>query len=629
MKFLKAAIASVASLAIAAKGQSIVDVASGAADFETLVSLVSAVEPVAEALSGDGEFTVFAPTNAAFTALFQVADLQENLGASYNNDLLEAVLKYHVLDGKVEAGDLSASQTVATLLGSAQTLTITTTDGNKIQTTSDGVATITAVDTQASNGVIHTIDSVLVPGDVLPTGYIADIPPAADTGILAEALTAAGLLDVFKGPSPTGFTVFAPTDAAFVTALGALGLTKAELFADVPLLTKILKYHVVGVPKDADAVIAESSLETITDDKQKLTVEERDAGVFINNAQVTVPNVRAWNGVVHVIDAVLVPADSIVELASKVADFSTLVSLVSAVEPIAQALSGAGTFTVFAPTNEAFNKMFEQEGLQDNLVASYNNDLLEAVLKYHVLDTKVLSTDLSASQTVATLLGSEQTLTITTTDGNKIETTSGGVAAITAVDTEASNGVIHTIDTVLGPVNVLPTGYIADIPPAAETGILAEALTAAGLLDVFKGPSPTGFTVFAPTDAAFVAALDALGLTKAELFADVPLLTKILKYHVVGVPKDAAAVSAETSLETITDDKQKLTVEVRDAGVFINNAQVTVPNVRAWNGVVHVIDAVLVPNLPTSSPTASPTVSSSGKLTVALFAVPAILLQLF
>lgn len=283
--------------------------------------------------------------------------------------------------------------------------------------------------------------------------------------------------------------------------------------------------------------------------------------------------------------------------------------------------------TVFAPTNAAFTNLIGSSDLKENLLKSYNSDILTSVLQYHVLGTKVEAGDLSATQTVPTLNGQE--ITITTGEKNLIKFV-GGESEITAVDVQASNGVIHVIDTVLVPGNVLPTyADIASIPPAGETSILAEALVAADLLDVFKGTSDTGFTVFAPTNAAFVAALDALKLTKEELFADKALLTKILKYHVVSGALNAGAVTSEDSLTTITDDSQKLSVQVTGETVKINDAEVIAANVRAWNGYVHVIDAVLVPTLPTSAPTAAPTPSSAGKIAFSMIAAPAILLQLF
>merc|ERR1712232_534993 len=149
--------------------------------------------------------------------------------------------------------------------------------------------------------------------------------------------------------------------------------------------------------------------------------------------------------------------------------------------------------------------------------------------------------------------------------------------------------------------------------------------------DIAGIPDPDGETSL--LGDALVAALDALGLTKEQLFADKALLTKILKYHVVSGVLNAAAVTSKDSLTTITDDQQELSVEVAGDIVKINNAKVIIPDVRAWNGVVHVIDAVLVPALPpppTAAPTAAPTrVSSSVKVAFSVIAAPAILLQLF
>jgi uncharacterized surface protein with fasciclin (FAS1) repeats len=244
-------------------------------------------------------------------------------------------------------------------------------------------------------------------------------------------------------------------------------------------------------------------------------------------------------------------------------------------------LSSEGSFTVFAPTDEAF------EALPDGLLADLLADpsgLLTDILLYHVVGSVALSTDLADGQMITTLLGEDVTVTING-DGVFIND-----AQVIIADLLASNGVVHVIDAVLlPPVEELPT--IFDIVAASEVhNTLETALLEAGLDGALSNPEDA-LTLFAPTDAAFEALPDGL---LADLLADPSgLLTDILLYHVVG----------SVALSTDLADGQEITtllgldvvVTINGDGVFINDAQVIIADILASNGVVHVIDAVLVP----------------------------------
>merc|ERR1712085_22395 len=195
------------------------------------------------------------------------------------------------------------------------------------------------------------------------------------------------------------------------------------------------------------------------------------------------------------------------------------------------------------------------------------------------------SADLAATQDVTTLEGSELTVT---KDGN---TVMAGSASVSTADISCSNGVIHVIDSVLLP----------PVPDIVETAIsagsftvLVEALQTAGLVDALQGAGP--FTVFAPTDAAFTALLDTLGVTKAELLARDDL-ADILKYHVLSgssvMSADLAATQDVTTLEG-----SELTVTKDGNTVMAGSASVSTADISCSNGVIHVIDAVLLPPVP-------------------------------
>ncbi len=259
---------------------------------------------------------------------------------------------------------------------------------------------------------------------------------------LAQAVQAADLAETLSGEGP--FTVFAPTDDAFAALPeGTLeNLLKPENKAQ---LADILKYHVV--PQKVMAADLEDGQTAATVLGEDLAVALFD-GVQINGATVVTPDVEAANGVVHIIDQVLLPpsmqepeGQNIVELAVATDNLSTLVQAVQAADLVGT-LSGEGPFTVFAPTNDAFAAL--PEGTLENLLKPENKDQLTAILTYHVVPGKVMSTDLSDGQKAATAQGEE--ITVDLTDGVKING-----ATVIGADVEATNGVVHVIDQVILP----------------------------------------------------------------------------------------------------------------------------------------------------------------------------------
>ena len=252
---------------------------------------------------------------------------------------------------------------------------------------------------------------------------------------------------------------------------------------------------------------------------------------------------------------------------------------------LVDALKGAGPFTVFAPTDAAFEEALKALGITaEQLLA---RDDLADILKYHVVGgAKVMSTDLKAGeQKVGSLEGSELTVTVA---GGKVMVND---ASVTAADVDASNGVIHVIDKVLLPAS--GPGDIVDTAVAAGSfTTLAAALTKAGLVDALKGAGP--FTVFAPTDAAFEEALKALGITAEQLLARDDL-ADILKYHVVGGAKVMSTDLKAGEQKVGSLEGSELTVTVAGGKVMVNDASVRTADVAASNGVIHVIDKVLLP----------------------------------
>lgn len=279
---------------------SIAEIAASDENFSTLVTALDAAGLV-ETLAGEGAFTVFAPTNAAFEAL---GDALNDVLA--DSDLLTQVLLYHVVDGKVMSPDALAlaGSEVETLSGDKITLSI---EGESLYIND---AMVTAVDIEASNGVIHVIDAVLLPpADDMGAemsdapGTIVDIAVADERfTTLVTALQQAELVETLAGEGD--FTVFAPTNDAFA----ALGDTLDAVLADNDLLTKVLLYHVLSGSVFSETALTLDGQEVETLSGDKFAVSVMDGNLYINDAMVIIADIEASNGVIHVIDAVLVPA---------------------------------------------------------------------------------------------------------------------------------------------------------------------------------------------------------------------------------------------------------------------------------------------------------------------------------
>lgn len=272
----------------------------------------------------------------------------------------------------------------------------------------------------------------------------------ADLSTLVAAVQRAGLVDALSADGP--LTVFAPTNQAFSTLLASLGYSKLE---DVPVdaLKNILLNHVVnGKVESGDLSTGYvKSLLTFgaTTSNISLYVDISN-GVQVNGSKVTTADVEASNGVVHIIDKVIVPP-TVVNQALNNPNFSILVTALTrpdlGVDYVAT-LSGAGPFTVFAPTNAAFAALLTELG------AASLNDIpaatLNAVLQYHVVSgANVLSTQLSDEQVVTTFQGG--TFKVDLTGGVKILDAQGRTSNIIATDVQATNGVVHAIDKVILP----------------------------------------------------------------------------------------------------------------------------------------------------------------------------------
>jgi uncharacterized surface protein with fasciclin (FAS1) repeats len=351
--------------------QTVVDIAVNDEEerFTTLVQALQTANLV-DTLSGDGPFTVFAPTNDAFAALLsELGVTAEQLLA--RSDLSE-ILTYHVVSSEVMSSALSNGQIAATVEGSNIVVTIDD-SGVRINT-----AMVAIPDMDATNGVVHAIDKVLIPG--FPCSLYQS--------------TCSGL---------SNYAAYSDCAATVAANPGGMQCRTEHLY------------------------------------------------FALSNAEVHCPHAQpSATGPCE--SEALIPA-TVVEIAVSAGSFTTLVAALTQ-ENLVETLSGAGPFTVFAPTNDAFADLLtELDITSDQLLARSD---LSAILQYHVLSGEVMSSSLTDGQTAATLQGARITVTI----GDNVMIND---ATVTSADLEAGNGVVHVINKVLlPPASTASTGTDVD-----------------------------------------------------------------------------------------------------------------------------------------------------------------------
>lgn len=582
----------------------IVDAAQATAELSSLVSALqkadeSANNNLVSALSGEGPFTVFAPTNAAFSDLLTQLDGFDSLddfNSEQLQDLLAVILTYHVISGTAAtSSDLSNGQTLTTLQGA--TLTVSTEGGVFIGDATDTPAQVTTADVTTSNGVVHIIDKVLLPQTILDALSDILLVPITDLAIgnenlenLVAALIAADgdLPNALRGDGP--FTVLAPTDEAFETFLDGASLD------DVPVevLTQILLNHVIeGAIYSTDLTgLGSGYTSTLArgaqDANMSIFFDTSDGVTFNGVSSVVIPDVKALNGVVHVVDAVI-DLPNIVDHAVANPNLTSLVAALTdgGNTTFTDLLSNEEEeFTVFAPVNDAFAAF-----------TNPNSNDLNAILSNHVVvGASAFSSGLTNSyvNTAAEFDTDENlSLYINTDDG----VTLNGVSNVAIADIVATNGVIHAVDAVIDLPTVV-TFAVADPNFSTLVQALTELTPSVDFVSVLSAQGGAGndpFTVFAPTNDAFAA------------LASIPAegdLIPILQHHVVA--------GANVRSGDLTDGIMATTLEGDDITINLpgtgdNIADVTdgsgntgigidAVDVQAINGVIHVLDGVLVPD---------------------------------
>jgi transforming growth factor-beta-induced protein len=421
---------------------------------------------------------------------------------------------------------------------------------------------------------------------------------------LVAALQATGL-DATLADTNSSFTVFAPTDDAFAL-LG--DDTINALLADTDTLSNILTYHVITGEVDATTAIslAGTTVSMVNGDSVGLSLSP-DNELLVNAATVIIADIQTDNGIIHVIDAVLLPPSDIVQPTSNIVEtavangnFTTLVAALQATELDVVLADASANFTVFAPTDAAFALIGEAtiNTLLDN------TEVLSSILLQHVIP-EIAVDSVTAYSLNGAMVETASTALIPLNINTNTDMLTFGGANIIIKDIYTTNGIIHVIDAVIiGDVEV-PTPAMSIVDVAIANGsftTLVGALQATGL-DTVLANLESDFTVFAPSDAAF-AKLPADTLTNLST----EQLSNILLYHVIPgkVLADGAITLAQSSSNTAeAANGDNVALSFSNSTLFVNGAKVSTADVMADNGVIHVIDNIIMPLVETDAPTNS------------------------
>lgn len=517
----------------------VVDVAVSDGNFTTLVAALEATGLDETLANTDANFTVFAPTDAAF-ALLPEGTVEALLA---DTETLSNILTYHVIADKVDAATAISSAGSKVTMVNGDSVGLSLDDDNLLVNT----VTVTSADIMADNGIIHVIDAVLMPptDKGMPTANIVETAVAAGTFNTLVAALQATNLDAVLADESKMYTVFAPTDDAFAM-LGEETIN--TLLANTDVLSSILLQHVVMGEVDSVTAFTLNGMEAETASGAKLPVSinsETDSLMF-GGAKVVTKDIHTTNGIIHVIDAVIVgdvsvpePVGNIVDVASQAGSFNTLL-IAAAAADLAEVLADeSATYTVFAPTDAAFAQL--PESTLNALLA--DTEALKNVLLYHVIaDAKVMS-----DGAVAVANSENNKVTMANTQMAALSLSGSDLyinaSKVSTANVEASNGVIHVVDQVILPPSMKgePTQNIVEVAVSnPDFTTLVTALQAANLVDALADETKS-YTVFAPTNAAFDKIPDD-ALT--ALLADNTALTNVLLQHVVAAEIDSVSAYA-------------------------------------------------------------------------------------
>lgn len=622
---------------------SIIELAQSVNVLSDLVDALDTADPdLVDALSSDGQFTVFAPTNDAFDQLLSELedfDTLNDFDEAMEKELLAEILKYHVISGAIAfSPDLSDNDVLETVLG--ETVSITIDASVFINDKTDDMAEVVGADNDASNGVVHIINKVLLPQSVLdklfPKPSIVELVVETENlSLLEEAVLKAGLETDLGAEGP--FTLFAPTNEAIEELFELLGdsfnsFDDFDNFLELQILEQILRYHIVPAALESKD-LTPGTLSTLLPNETIQIIASGDTFVIGDasdeNANLVELDQMAGNGIIHSIDKILVPQEvqdfletinpgdpgsGIPDIKEIVEGTEELAFLREALEltGLLETLGEEGPFTVFAPTNNTISLLFGLIGGSTNSIDEFDLDfeieLLRQVLSYHVVPGIISSNDLMVGDLSTLLLDSS--IEVGSQEGSFfLRDDLGQKVNFGMTDIPAGNGIIHTVDRILIPQVVIDTllteveqTMIALLYELEDHDMVISALIMAR--DHLEAVLETDeFTFFLPTNRAFLTSFDSLegidSLLDFDTEEELELLGTILAYHFV--PETTALSNSLTNgAELITFQGETLNI-INDNSIQVLDktgmpAIITLADQQLFGGVIHVVNKVLIPS---------------------------------
>ena len=586
----------------------IAEIVSGNDAYSTLLAALQRTE-LDGVLNDEGDFTVFAPDNDAFASFLgdgvTVADVEV--------EALKQILLNHVLGQSVTSSELSTGYVNNLAVESTSEKNLSTYINISNGVVINNVSQVVQADVLASNGVIHFVNNV-IPLPTVVTFAAAD----ANLSTLVAALTRDDVTDqnyvstlsTAAGTTPTPFTVFAPTNDAFGALLMELGASSLTDI-DTETLVATLNLHVIAGANVRAEDLVDGNVSTLGGE---ITINAANAEILDSNnrkIQISVTNIQAANGVVHVIDKVILPElskpNTIAAIVASDPNFSLLLAAVQKAG-LESELSGTKKLTVFAPDNQAFENFLAGTSLDDVPVKTLTQLLLNHVFEGE-LPSNSLTTGYVSNLAVESNTNANYSSYISVESGVTIN----GVSSVSTPDIMASNGIIHKVDSVIDLPSLL-TFVAAD---SSLSSLATAATTTPGFSTDFGAvlSSPNSeLTLLAPVNNAFISLGDLPGVASE--------LEQTLLNHVIAgrlISSDLTTGYGNT-LATFDNTSNNLSIYINtENGVKFNGmSAVSNPNIIASNGVIHKVDAVItLPTIVTFA-TADATFSSLvGALTTA------------
>jgi len=525
-------------------------------------------------LSTEGAFTLLAPTNEAFRNI--PSELRGRID-SYRGNIENPILRYHVTDRKIMSDDFHADMTVPTLY-----------NGNllRINKYSSGMLTVNCrtivrKDQEATNGVVHLIDNLLDPAAVMNREVSEIISSDGRFSVLARAMEESAYFNKLRAAGSAPITILAPSDEAFQK----LPSSRLEaILKDKEARLALLQNHVLVHPLCASAIIDEHHMRTFGGNRLQLHCD--DKGVSIEDARIRNNDfILGTNGLVHMLDNVLIPnrAKNLLELAQS-EQLTTFMELVK-IGGVEEAFSKFGEYTLFIPSEAAFHSL-PSEVLED---MRSSQEKAQAAVLYHATQGRILTNKVKNNELYMSL-DEENPLRLS------VYRKAVGIesAIVEKADLEGQNGVIHIINRVVFPANISAgdllrrEGQYKTFLRAMETVMT----TGPDSLDLTSGGG--SFTFFVPTDEAF----EALGNeTIEEVLGNSAILKKVVGNHVVPGLFNSDAFKSDLVYKVPSLFSDLAVQRIKDNTITVNDCKVVQGDLMNSNGVIHVVDKVLMPTI--------------------------------